>query len=324
MIELKQYDGAEVSPKDDAQLYDGIIGESGIFKGCEIIHLGANQLQIAAGVGVVRGRFFVVTQETILATVSDGGTKKGRLIIKIDTANSAAPISFVTQMAAVLPELMQEDINDDGTVYELPIAEYDIDELAISNLNTVFSSVGSKLSSKGGFVYGNLHLKDGSIYIRDPNNHTKAVIAIDDENDTLQFRVYDEGQIGRYLECSYKDGLKWLGDPIHIWTEIIDTNINFGNEITIPSQAGKSEMLIQIRSGTGETPHVLGFGIVPLDNAGIPMPDNVHITGKHNGSVQNYEVGFVGVDFTSATTLMCTDETPGGSELFNGIRIFAR
>jgi hypothetical protein len=147
-IELKQFDGASVTPKDDAVLYDRVFDESGILAGCGVTHLGGNQLQVAAGRGIAKGHTFVVTQETINATVSDSGTKRGRLIIQIDTSNPTTPISFVTQMAAELPALTQEDITDDGNVYELPLVEYDISEVAISNVEDVSNQIDAVTAKK--------------------------------------------------------------------------------------------------------------------------------------------------------------------------------
>jgi hypothetical protein len=138
MIDIKQFAGKIITPKDDALLYDFWLNEkSGIFEGCEVTHLGANQLQIASGRGIIKGRIFVVTQETINATVSDSGTKLGRLIIRVDVSNVETPISFVTQIGATLPDLVQEDINRDGTVFELPIVTYTATELLIDNLTPV-------------------------------------------------------------------------------------------------------------------------------------------------------------------------------------------
>ena len=136
-ISILQYDGSSIAPKDDARLYNYLLGKSGVVEGCTVTSLGANQLQIAAGWGVIAGRMFVIAQETVNATVSDSGTKKGRLIIAIDIENTETPIAFDTQMATTLPDLTQEDINDDGTVYEFALAEYDISEIAVSNLESV-------------------------------------------------------------------------------------------------------------------------------------------------------------------------------------------
>lgn len=146
-IVLKQFDEADVTPKDDALLYDFIINQSGIVEGCTVTHLGANQLQIAAGWGIIKGRIFVVTQETIYAQVADSGTKRGRLYIEVDIENTSAPAAIKNMRDATLPALVQEDINRDGTVYQLPLVEYDISTTAISNLVSVAATVTGLMSA---------------------------------------------------------------------------------------------------------------------------------------------------------------------------------
>ena len=148
-INLKQYTGSTVTPTDDALLYDFIMSEqSGIFEGCEVTHLGANQLQISDGRGLIRGRVFTVGQQTILANVSPSGSVKGRLIVKVDLGNGEAPISLVTQAASVLPALTQQDINRDGTVFELPLATYDVTEVLISGLVSVANKLTAPIDDK--------------------------------------------------------------------------------------------------------------------------------------------------------------------------------
>ena len=141
MIELKQIDGGLITPKDDALLYDFWLNEkSGIFEGCEVTHLGSNQLKIANGRGVICGRVFTIAEETIMANLSTSGTQSGRLIIRVDTSNTETPISFVTQVGG-LPELVQEDINRDGTVYELLLATYTATEILITDLTPAAATV---------------------------------------------------------------------------------------------------------------------------------------------------------------------------------------
>ena len=148
-INLKQYTGSTITPTDDALLYDFIMSEqSGIFEGCEVTHLGANQLQISDGRGLIRGRVFTVSQQTILANVSPSGSVKGRLIVKVDLGNGEAPISLVTQAASALPELTQQDINRDGTVFELPLATYDVTEVLISGLASVATKLTAPIDDK--------------------------------------------------------------------------------------------------------------------------------------------------------------------------------
>lgn len=135
MLTLKQFTGSLVTPTDDALFYDFLLSrQCGIFEGCEVTHLGANQLRVSSGRGVILGRIFTVEEETIQAAVSPGGEVDGRLLIRVDMGNEEKPIEFVTQAETPLPELTQEDINRDGSVYELPLAVYKVTELLISGL----------------------------------------------------------------------------------------------------------------------------------------------------------------------------------------------
>lgn len=137
MIILKQFDGANVTPADDAALYAHLDARSGIISGVEIAHLGANQISIGAGRGIVCGRTFVIEAETVLATLSASGTQNGRLLLQIDLGNADAPASFITQAAAVLPDLVQEDLNEGGTLYQLVLATYTVNTTTISGLSAV-------------------------------------------------------------------------------------------------------------------------------------------------------------------------------------------
>lgn len=137
-IKLYQFPGAMVPPIVDARLYDMLSGGAvGIVQGCEITHLGGNQLQVSSGWGICMGRVFEVQQEVVNAAVSTDGQVRGRLLFEIDVTNSEEPMSFVTQAQSVLPDLIQENINADGAIYQMPGAEYDIDEISISNLNVI-------------------------------------------------------------------------------------------------------------------------------------------------------------------------------------------
>lgn len=131
-IELKQFNNALVTPKDDAQIYDFVVGQqSGIVDGCEVTHLGGNLLQVSAGWGLICGRKFNVTTETVTAETSGGSA--GRILIAVNLSNTN-PISFETQSAATLPTLTQEDLNDGGDEYELPLYTYTITDNVISDL----------------------------------------------------------------------------------------------------------------------------------------------------------------------------------------------
>lgn len=141
MVTLHTIDGGTVNAINDALLYDFIIGQNGIATGATVTSEGALLLHIDSGWGVIKGRIFSIEAETISATPSTSGTVKGRLILQIDITNTTSPVTFVTQAAATLPALQQEDINGNGTIFQLPIATYDVNEVAVSNLQMVAPSV---------------------------------------------------------------------------------------------------------------------------------------------------------------------------------------
>ena len=139
-----------VTPESDARLYAlATANACGIVQGVQVTSIGGSSLQVSSGWGVVFGRCFTVEQETILAETSTGESKKGRLLIRIDLSAAEQPIKFITQVADVLPALTQEDINAGGAIYELPLAEYSVNEISVSDLVNVSpkaQSLGDRLS----------------------------------------------------------------------------------------------------------------------------------------------------------------------------------
>lgn len=134
-LTLYQINNGLVPPVADARLYELLSsGAAGIVQGVEVTSLGGNQLQVSSGWGIALGRVFSVEAETVSAAVSASGEVDGRLLIHIDVSADDAPISFVTQAQTPLPALVQEDINQSGTIYEIPLETYKINELAISSL----------------------------------------------------------------------------------------------------------------------------------------------------------------------------------------------
>lgn len=148
-----------VTPESDARLYAlATANACGIVQGVQVTSIGGSSLQVSSGWGVVFGRCFTVEQETILAETSTGESKKGRLLIRIDLSAAEQPIKFITQVADVLPALTQEDINAGGTIYELPLTEYSVNEISVSDL----VNVSPKAQSLGASL-GNLAAEVGKL-----------------------------------------------------------------------------------------------------------------------------------------------------------------
>lgn len=134
-IVVKQFNGSSVTPKDDAVMNELIFQSYGIFNGCGISFLGVNQLMINSGRMIIKGRQAVITEETIAAQLSSGGTKRGRLYIRIDLSSPDTPAVFLTQVADELPVLtQQDDVNYNDGIFEIELCNYDVSETAISNI----------------------------------------------------------------------------------------------------------------------------------------------------------------------------------------------
>ena len=72
-IILKTYKGGNVTPQDDAIIYETAIPGSGIFKVCVVTYARGNVLHISQGFGMIRGRFFEVYETEIDVRLADVG-----------------------------------------------------------------------------------------------------------------------------------------------------------------------------------------------------------------------------------------------------------
>lgn len=134
-VVLHTFDGGTVNAIDDARFYSYLTGgQSGVAEGVRITSAGGLTLHITGGWGVILGRLFTVQAQDIEVTPSVSGTQKGRLILQIDMSDSDRPARIISQAAQSLPQLVQEDINGDGLIYQLPLAEYSVTEVALSDL----------------------------------------------------------------------------------------------------------------------------------------------------------------------------------------------
>lgn len=139
---LKQFDGGAIAPRDDAILYNSIITRNGILDGCTITHLGANQIKITAGRGIIKGRMFEIEEMTVNCQLASEGTQKGRMYLRMELSNMENPAQIKTVAADTLPELVQEeDCNYTNGIYELELCTYDVTDTLLSNLETTYEVI---------------------------------------------------------------------------------------------------------------------------------------------------------------------------------------
>lgn len=134
-ITLHTVDNGTVNAINDAKFYEQLTNSrSGLVNGGVCTVVSRNTIHITAGWGLILGRLFTIEAEDISVEVSPSGTIHGRLKLVIDLSDNANPINIVSEAAASLPALTQEDLNNGGFVYEFALATYDIDELNATNI----------------------------------------------------------------------------------------------------------------------------------------------------------------------------------------------
>lgn len=106
------------------------------------------------------------------------------------------------------------------------------------------------------------------------------------------------------------------------WSLVLEEGLNSGNgSIDMPSQAGKSEMMIQLKSADGIVAY--GESVAPLNAEGrtIPYMHNISTFNPGNFSVdyRTITVGAVQISYTSSRA-----ETVGGSTNLKRISVFTR
>lgn len=134
---MKQIEGGTPAPKDDAILYKIFNDEVGVIRGCEITYLGANKMRVGAGYVYVCGRMVEIEEETVPSPYAETSAA-GELILKVDLL-SDTPAKLLARTPRV--ELLQEDINAGGSVYEYLMASYIISDVAISGLTIEYSFI---------------------------------------------------------------------------------------------------------------------------------------------------------------------------------------
>ena len=146
-IELITFAERNVTPTDDAVMWEVAIAESGVIYGCQVTLQSANMLHVSAGHGVLCGRKFTMFESNVSVTLSPSGSLLGRIYAHMDLSNTAQPISLQIETGESLtPEVHDENVNIVNGVWDMNLATFDVNELTISNVKNVFPSVsGSNL-----------------------------------------------------------------------------------------------------------------------------------------------------------------------------------
>lgn len=157
--------GANVSPSEDARLFNQMFQQDGIFNDPLIVPMGGSMIHVPALFGIMQGRDFTTDPMSVNATLpNSGGT--GFLIVRFDTTTDNI-ISIKTELAPYTPTY--EDINAGGNICEMIIAEYTASPTAVTAVSNTFVN-----PNKGGHMIATLAAGDTSVTFTNPmfNNDT--------------------------------------------------------------------------------------------------------------------------------------------------------
>lgn len=141
-ISLITYDGGQLSAQDHALMAQAATGAGGIIYGCAATASGLQAVRIANGVGILLGRLFHITTQTLDVTLPTANYI-GQVYVKIDLSNTEAPISLNVRTGATLEDLVSDaDFNWANGIGYLPIAKFTVNSSGVANIENI-NRIGS-------------------------------------------------------------------------------------------------------------------------------------------------------------------------------------
>ena len=136
-ISLITYDGGQLSAQDHALFGQAATGAGGVIYGCAATASGNQAIRIADGVGVLLGRLFHVTAQTLDVTLPSGNYA-GQIYVTIDLSNTESPISLNVRTGATLDDLVSDDdFNWANGIGYLPIANFTVSSSGVANIEDI-------------------------------------------------------------------------------------------------------------------------------------------------------------------------------------------
>lgn len=123
--------GANVSPSEDARLYNQMFKQDGFFNDPDFSLTGGNHVLISSMYGIMQGRDFITDPMTIEVELPTTSSADGSILLRFDTTTP----EVISVYGVLEPyEPVYEDINGSGTVCEMKIAQYTAGPTGISYL----------------------------------------------------------------------------------------------------------------------------------------------------------------------------------------------
>ena len=159
-----------VSSNDDSHIYKVLLnGKKGKTKGCKMTY-GTDDIYISSGYFLASNRLIQITSTETVATPGVTGTTYCRLVFEIDLTKTNSTTSFeqghfkILSSTSAYPELMQQDLEEGGNIYQLPFAKFVKTTSGISSFISELEIIGHNPNNASVYVStsGNDASGDGS------------------------------------------------------------------------------------------------------------------------------------------------------------------
>lgn len=312
--------GQNVSPSDDGRLFDQIFSD-GLFTDTTFTNLGGNRVQVGAMYGDLCGRDFTIEQMTLAVTLPEGeGESIGYIYVEIDTSSEDV-ISLNSVLAPFTPTY--EDINTNGAVAQMILAEYTASAVAVTSVTAVYEKASASSVKAGSIATvetaqaseshsaGDYILLDGQLYL------VTVSVSVGE--------TFVEGT--NVTAVSIGDELTALNAGLtQQWTEILpSTAISAGTNTTIPNIENYKELYIRATVANRATtivipvPDIISYGYINDHQYILSCVVSVNIvSGKISYAI------YAQVAFASATTFRVIETGSNGYTGNTYFTIYAR
>lgn len=153
-------DGSTVSARDDAFIYNAIIGDSGVYSyGNKLAHtvISANVIRIKDGMAQIQGRNYIIYPGEVIDVAIENGTQSNKrydiIVLEFSKSSNSEVISFKvikgtpTAGNPVDPVLVQQDTLASGTKFQLPLYRVKLNGINIDGVDDLRKFIPSLKTS---------------------------------------------------------------------------------------------------------------------------------------------------------------------------------
>lgn len=147
-VQLRVYPAAQMSAQDFALLLEKTTSKTtGVLHGCTVTTSATNSVNVTNGWAIIRGRIVRVNAGTVPVTNwPASGTVTRYLVIKVDLANSGAPVTISTNLTSVPSDY--DNFNVVNGIAYLTLASITVGVNGVTGVTQVFETVGAGGSAK--------------------------------------------------------------------------------------------------------------------------------------------------------------------------------